>query len=89
MLQRIAGIVITILGLVLAIVIGFWALVFLALFGVVAMLMYLVRTRLHSPQHKTSKGRIIEGEFEVLDDGKVDPHAKKDTSGNKSGSSQR
>lgn len=89
MFQRITGIIVTVIGLILAIIIGFWALLFLALFGVVAMLMYLVRTRLHDPQRKAPKGKIIEGEFQVLDEKQMNKDQTENSTGKHSGNPHR
>lgn len=69
MFQRIAGLVVTAAGVVLALLIGFWALVFLGAVAVVAAAVYFVRTRAWRGPRKKSR-EIIEGDFVVLDDEK-------------------
>ncbi len=68
MLQRIAAIIITVAGVALALVVGFWVLVVLGVVAVVAALTYFVRTRFSrgTPNHR--QDNVIEGEFTVMDE---------------------
>lgn len=67
MLQRIAAIIVTVAGVVLALVVGFWVLIFLGLIALVAATIYFVRTRFGSkPAPRTDK--VIEGEYSVVED---------------------
>lgn len=67
MLQRIAGLVITAAGIVLALLVGFWALIFLGVVALIAAAVYFVRTRTWRAPRKRER-EIIEGEFVVLDE---------------------
>ncbi len=69
MLQRIVGLVVTAAGVVLALLIGFWALVFLGTVALVAAAVYFVRSRAWH-RHRRKEREIIEGDFVVLDDDK-------------------
>ena len=67
MLQRIAAIIITVAGVALALVVGFWVLVILGVVAVVAALTYFLRTRFG--RSEPSRGEnVIEGEFTVMDE---------------------
>ena len=67
MLQRIAAIVITVAGVALALIVGFWVLVILGVVAAVAALTYFVRTRF-GREAKHRSGDVIEGEFTVVDE---------------------
>jgi membrane protein implicated in regulation of membrane protease activity len=67
MLQRIAAIIITVAGVALALIIGFWVLVILGVIALVAALIYFVRTRFGHSASRHS-GKIIEGEYTVVDE---------------------
>lgn len=67
MLKRLAGLVVTVAGVVLALLVGLWALVFLGVVAVAAALAYAVRSRFMAG-NRTGGGNVVEGEFEVLDD---------------------
>jgi len=67
MLQRIAAIIITVAGVALALIVGFWVLVILGVIAVVAALTYFVRTRFGHAATRRS-GDVIEGEFTVVDE---------------------
>jgi len=67
MLQRIAAIVITVAGVALALIVGFWVLIILGVIAVVAALTYFVRTRFGNGTRRQS-GNVIEGEFTVVDE---------------------
>lgn len=71
MLQRIAAIVITLAGVILALIVGFWVLVILGVVALVAALVYFVRAHLLHPREAEGRrrdGNVIEGEFTVVDD---------------------
>lgn len=70
MFQRIAGLVVTVAGVIVALVIGFWALIFLGLVAVVAAVVYALRSRLMRNGGPRSEpgGEVIEGDYVVLDD---------------------
>ncbi|HYW76033.1 MAG TPA: hypothetical protein VFA48_05345 [Gammaproteobacteria bacterium] len=75
MLQRIAAVVITLAGVALAIVVGFWVLVILGVFALVATLVYFVRAHVlnnMSPRRKGDdrNGNVIEGEYTVVNEDK-------------------
>ena len=74
MLQRIAAIVITVAGVILALVIGFWVLVVLGVVAVAGALVYFVRSRFMNsgPRAHDHDANVIEGEFTVVDDDKKD-----------------
>lgn len=69
MLQRIAAIIITVAGVVLALIVGFWVLVVLAVVAAVAAVIYFVRTRFGHGATRQS-GNVIEGEYTVVDEEK-------------------
>lgn len=68
MLQRIAAIIITVAGVVLALVVGFWVLVILGVVALVAAVTYFVRSRFGRDDAPRRSGDVIEGEFTVVDD---------------------
>ncbi|MGH8127490.1 MAG: hypothetical protein ACRETC_03865 [Gammaproteobacteria bacterium] len=67
MLQRIAAIVITVIGVALAIIVGIWVLVALGVIALVAALIFFIRTRFGQGATRHS-GDVIEGEFTVVDE---------------------
>jgi len=67
MLQRIAAIIITIAGVVLALIVGFWVLIILGILACVAVVIYFVRTRFGHGD-KPHSGNVIEGEYTVVDE---------------------
>jgi len=70
MFQRILGLVVTAAGVVLALLIGFWAMIFLGAVAIVAAVAYFIRSR-HWRSDKRRGGRdVIEGDFVVLDEDK-------------------
>jgi membrane protein implicated in regulation of membrane protease activity len=75
MLQRIAAVVITLVGVALAIVVSFWILVILGVVALVAALVYFVRAYVLNnmrPRQGGSdrNGNVIEGEYTVVDEEK-------------------
>ncbi len=77
MLQRIAAVVITLVGVALAIVVGFWVLVILGAVALIASLIYFVRAHVlnnmrQPPRGGSGKGNgnVIEGEYTVVDEEK-------------------
>ena len=77
MLQRIAAVVITLVGVALAIVVGFWVLVILGVVALVAALVYFLRAHVldnFSPRRGEGDRRrdtnVIEGEYTVVDEEK-------------------
>ena len=77
MLQRIASIVITLAGVALAIVVGFWVLIFLGVVALVAAVVYFVRSHVlhpHSQEKRGPDGNVIEGEFTVVDEDEEETH---------------
>ena len=75
MLQRIAAVVITLVGVALAIVVGFWILVILGVVAVVAALVYFVRAHVLNNMRPRRGGtdrnaNVIEGEYTVVDEEK-------------------
>ncbi|MGA7964471.1 MAG: hypothetical protein WCB49_00965 [Gammaproteobacteria bacterium] len=67
MLQRIAAIIITVAGVALALIVGFWVLVILGVIACVAVVVYFVRTRFGHGATRHS-GNVIEGEYTVVDE---------------------
>lgn len=67
MFQRIVGMIVTVVGVVLALIVGFWALLLLALFALVAFSIYLVRGRTRTGRRRPAED-VIEGEYEVMND---------------------
>ena len=75
MLQRIAAVVITLVGVALALVVGFWVLVILGAFALVAALVYFVRAHVLNNMGRRRgggdrNGNVIEGEYTVVDEEK-------------------
>ena len=71
MLQRIAAVVITLVGVALALVVGFWVLVILGVVALVAALVYFVRAHvLNNMRPRPRDGNVIEGEYTVVDEEK-------------------
>ena len=75
MLQRIAAVVITLVGVALAIVVGFWVLVILGAVALIASLIYFVRAHVlnnmrQPPRDGNRNGNVIEGEYTVVDEEK-------------------
>jgi len=75
MLQRIAAVVITLAGVALALVVGFWVLVILGAFALVATLVYFVRVHVLNNmgsrrKGEDHKGNVIEGEYTVVNEDK-------------------
>lgn len=67
MLQRIVAIIITIAGVALALIVGFWVLIMLGILACVAVVIYFVRTRFGHGATRHS-GNVIEGEYTVVDE---------------------
>jgi len=80
MLQRILGLVVTAAGVVLALLIGFWAMIFLGAVAIVAAIAYFIRTRHWRKASRRRKRDVIEGEFVVLDEER-DAHRRPDEDG--------
>ena len=75
MLQRIAAVLITLVGVALALVVGFWVLVILGAVALIASLIYFVRAHVlndirQSPRDNSGNGNVIEGEYTVVDEEK-------------------
>ena len=75
MLQRIAAVVITLAGVALAIVVGFWVLVILGAFALMATIVYFVRAHVLNNmgsrrERGDRSGNVIEGEYTVVDEDK-------------------
>ena len=75
MLQRIAAVVITLVGVALAIVVGFWVLVILGVVALAAALVYFVRAHVLNnmgPRRRDGghNANVIEGEYTVVDEDK-------------------
>jgi membrane protein implicated in regulation of membrane protease activity len=75
MLQRIAAVVITLVGVALAIVVGFWVLVILGAVALVAACVYFLRTYLldnfrsrRGDDERRRNANVIEGEYTVVDE---------------------
>lgn len=68
MLQRIAAIIITVAGVVLALVVGFWVLIILGVVAAAAAVTYFLRTRFGRDAAQRRSGDVIEGDFTVIDD---------------------
>ncbi len=65
MLQRLVGLVVTAVGILLAFIIGFWALLLLGVAAIIAVCVYAVRTR-HWRRGGNHRSDVIEGEFEIV-----------------------
>ena len=70
MFQRLVGSVVTAVGILLAFIIGFWALLLLGLAAIVAVCVYAVRTR-HWRRGGNHRADVIEGEFEIVENDKT------------------
>jgi len=75
MLQRIAAVLITLVGVALALVVGFWVLVILGAVALIASLIYFVRAHVinnmrQPPSDSSGNGNVIEGEYTVVDEEK-------------------
>jgi membrane protein implicated in regulation of membrane protease activity len=84
MLQRIVGLIATVVGVIIAFLIGLWALVSLAFVAAGAAIVYAFRSRDGRRAREKRRHRdVIEGEFSVVDEKK--PGERHDHKGGPSG----
>jgi uncharacterized membrane protein len=68
MLQRIVNFVVTVVGVLLALLIGFWTLLSLVVVAVGAAIVFAFRSRGWRRARKKHREGVIEGEFSVVDE---------------------
>lgn len=68
MLQRITSFVVTVVGVLLALLIGFWTLLSLAVIAAGAAAVYAFRSRGWGRTRNKHREGVIEGEFSVVDE---------------------
>ncbi|GEM_PF-1802459 len=76
MFQRIVGMIVTMVGVILALIVGFWALLLLALFALLTFSIYLVRGRIRTGRRRSAED-VIEGEYEVVNNNDNDPSGRR------------
>lgn len=69
MFQRIARFIVTIAGVLVALVVGLWALLSIAFIATGAAIVYAIRSRGWGRARKKHRRDVIEGDFRVVDDG--------------------
>ncbi|MGH8273897.1 MAG: hypothetical protein ACRES9_06540 [Gammaproteobacteria bacterium] len=70
MFQRILGLIVSVVGVFIALVVGFWALLGLAFVAIGAAIVHAFRSRGWAQGRQRRRRDVIEGEFSVLEERK-------------------